>query len=218
MGEDAFGHDFRSPERIAAVDEVDGGGEAGEVEGFFAGGVASPDDDERFVAEHGEGTVAGGAVGDAFVFEEVFAWDAEVAVACSGGDDDGLGFDAFAVDGDGEGVAGEIDLFDGGERADAGSEAFRLLLHIGHELESVDTLDEAWVVLDDGGGGEQTALHAAGDDERVEIGAGSVEGGGETGAAGADDDDIFHGGGSMGKREAACKIGMRRAVVELPQA
>lgn len=218
MGEDAFGHDFRGAEGIAAVDEVDGGGEACEVEGFFAGGVAAAYDDEGFIAEHGEGTVAGGAVGDAFVFEKVFAWDAEVAVAGSGGDDDGLGFDAVAVDGDGEGTVGEVDLFDGGERADAGSEAFRLLLHVGHELESVDTVDEARVVFDDGGRGEEAALHAAGDDEWVEVGAGGVEGGGEAGAAGADDDDVFHGGGSMGKREAACKIGLRQEVVELPQA
>lgn len=218
MGEDAFGHDFRGAEGIATVDEVDGGSEAGEVEGFFAGGVASTDDDEGFLAEHGEGTVAGGAVGDAFVFEKVFAFDAEVAVAGSGGDDDGLGLEAFTVDGEGEGPAGKIDVFDGGERADAGTEPFGLLLHVGHELEPVDALDEAWIVLDDGGGGEETALHAAGDDEWVEVGAGGVEGGGEAGAAGADDDDVFHDGGSMGKREAACKIGLRRVVVELPQA
>ena len=52
---------------LAAVDDGDLGGEAGEEEGLFHGGVAAADDGDLFAG--GEETVAGGAGADAVADE-----------------------------------------------------------------------------------------------------------------------------------------------------
>src|SRR5262249_30161020 len=128
VAEGALGHYSGGAQAIAAVDEQDFGAEAGEVEGFFAGGIAAADHDEGLVAEHGKRAVAGGAIGGAFVFQLVFAGDAEVLMARTGGDDDGLSGDFFAVHGEGEGTLGKVHGFDDAETG-FGAEAFGLFLH-----------------------------------------------------------------------------------------
>ena len=59
-----------------------------------------------------------------------------------------------------------------------------------HQLRALDAIGEAGVVLDVGGDHELAHRHVAGDDERLEVGARGVDGGGEAGRAGADDHDL----------------------------
>ena len=67
---------------------------------------------------------------------------------------------------------------------------------IAHELGAHDPVDEAGVVLDLGRQHELAAGLVAGgrglalDDERLELGPGGVEGGGQAGRPAADDDDL----------------------------
>ncbi len=63
VGDGALQHDPGCPEVFGAVDDGDLGGEAGEEDGFFHGGVAAADDGNFLAA--GEETVAGGAGTDA---------------------------------------------------------------------------------------------------------------------------------------------------------
>jgi hypothetical protein len=83
-------HDVGGAEGVATVHEVHLGGEAGEEERFFAGGVAAADDGDRDVAV--EGAVAGRAGGDAVAaVVMLLAGDAEERGRGAGGDDHGLG-------------------------------------------------------------------------------------------------------------------------------
>ena len=168
-------------------------GEAGEVKGFLTGGITPANHDERFIPEHGQGSIAGGAVGDAFVFEEVFTFYPKVAVARSRGDNEGFCMDDLAINGDRERSLAEVYGFHPAEAAQPGPEAFRLLLHVHHELETIDPIDKAGVIFDNGGGSEQAARHDAGDHQRGQIRTGGVERRSEPSAAAADDDDVFHG-------------------------
>ena len=77
-----------------------------------------------------------------------------------------------------------------------GAEALGLLAELDHQLRAHDPVGEAGEVLDVGGehqlpagligGARRLAL----DDERLQVGARRVDGGGEAGRAGADDDDV----------------------------
>ena len=74
--------------------------------------------------------------------------------------------------------------------AELGAEADGLLLHVLDELGTLDALGPAGKVFDQGGDGELAAGLMALEDEGLEIGAGGVDGGGESGAAGAEDDGV----------------------------
>jgi len=183
----AIEHDLRGAEALAAVDERDFSGEAGEEEGFFHGGVAAADDGDLFAG--GEEAVAGGAGGYAMADEGLFAGQIEPAGACSGGDDEGAGVDGLFADVEDEGMGSEVD---GGEMGHAklGAEADGLLLHVLDELRALDAFGPAGEVFDQGGDGELASGLVAFEDEGLEVGTGSVDGGGEAGAAGAEDDGV----------------------------
>ena len=192
MMERAVFHDGAGAERVAAMYEVDLGGETGEEGGLLDGGVPSPDDDERLVAKLRESAVAGGAIGDAVFFQGAFGGQAEAARAGAGGDDDGARFNGIAIDNELEGLGGEIDAVEMAE-FNARAEVLGLLLKLLHELEAVDALGKAGKILDNAGGGEEAAGLDSGEDERGKVGAGGVDGGGKSSAARANDDDLFHG-------------------------
>jgi hypothetical protein len=69
VGDGALQHDARGAEVLAAVDEGDLGGEAGEEERLFHGGVAAADDGDLLAG--GEEAVAGGAGADAVADERL---------------------------------------------------------------------------------------------------------------------------------------------------
>ncbi len=189
MGDGALEHDVGGAEVFGAVDEGDFGGEAGEEEGFLHGGVAAADDGDFLAA--GEEAIAGGAGADAEADEGLFGGKAEPAGARSARDDEGAGAEDVLADGEGEGRGGEVG---GGEmgHAELGAEAGGLLLHVLDELGTLDALGPAGEVFDEGGDGELAAGLVAFEDERLEVGACSVDGGGEACAAGAEDDGVAY--------------------------
>ena len=71
-----------------------------------------------------------------------------------------------------------------------GAETGRLLLHVLDQLRPLDALGPAGKVLHQCGDGKLASGLVAFEDERLEVGAGGVDGGGESGAAGAQDDGV----------------------------
>ena len=187
VGHGAVEHDLGGAEVLRAIDDGDFGGEAGEEEGFFHGGVAAADDGDLFAG--GEEAVAGGAGADAVADEGLLGGEIEPARAGAGGDDERAGVDGLFAEVEGEGVLGEID---GGEvgHAELGAEAGGLLLHVLDELGALDALGPAGEVFDERGDGELAAGLVAFEDEGLEVGAGGVDGGGKAGASGAEDDSV----------------------------
>ena len=110
----------RSTKLVGPVDERDLGGEAGEEECLFHGGVAAADDGDRFA--RGEESVAGSAGADAVADEGLFRRQVEPASAGAGGDDEGAGVDGLRADRELDGVRLEVG---GGEmrHAQFGAEA-----------------------------------------------------------------------------------------------
>ena len=102
-------------------------------------------------------------------------------------DDEGAGVDEVFADGEGEGRGGEVG---GGEmgHAELGAEAGGLLLHVLDEFGALHAVGPAGEVFDEGGDGELASWLVTFEDERLEVGARSVDGSGEPGAAGAEDD------------------------------
>ena len=74
-----------------------------------------------------------------------------------------------------------------------GAEILRLLLHVLHQVGTVDAFGKAREILHQGGERELAAGFVAADHQRLQIGAGGVDGGRVSGAAGTDDDDVSHG-------------------------
>ena len=189
VGHGAVEHDARGAEVLAAVEEGDLGGEAGEEEGFFHGGVASADDGDFLSGE--EEAVAGGAGADAVSDEGLLGGQAEPAGRGTAGDDEGAGVDFLVAvaEVEQEGVLAEVG---GDEMAEAefGAEARGLLAHVLDELGPLDALGKAGEVFDQGGDGELATGLVSFEDERLEVGARGIDGGGESGAAGAEDDGI----------------------------
>jgi len=187
MGDGALEHDLRGAESLAAVDERDLGGEAGEEERFLHGGVAAADDGDLFAGE--EEAVAGGAGADAVADERLLGWQVEPARAGAGGDDERAGVDGLFADVERDGMLSEVDGAEMGH-AQLGAEADRLLLHVLDEVGPLDALGPAGKVFDQRGDGELAAGFVAFEDERLEVGACSVDGGGKSGAAGAEDNSV----------------------------
>src|SRR5207302_9195071 len=73
-----------------------------------------------------------------------------------------------------------------------GAEFFRLRVHVHDQLRAVDAVGEPGKILDHGGGGKLSTGLGAFEDERIQVGAGSINRRGQTGAATPDDDDLFH--------------------------
>ena len=68
----------------------------------------------------------------------------------------------------------------------------RLFAHIFDELVAQDAVGEAGVIFDHGGQRELSARFMTVDDQRLQIGTRSVDGGGKASAAAADDDHVVH--------------------------
>jgi hypothetical protein len=84
---------------------------------------------------------------------------------------------------------GQVDLADV-PRDQLGAEALRLGAHVVHELRALDAVAEAGEVLDLGGGHQGATELGALEDQRVQVGARRVDGGGVPRGAGADDDQV----------------------------
>jgi hypothetical protein len=139
----------------------------------------------------GEESVAGGAGTDAVADERLLAGQAEPAGAGTGGDDERAGVDGIFARAEVQliWVLAEV----GGDELghlEFGAEADGLLLHVLDQLRALHAFGPAGEVLHQRGDGELSAGLVALQDERLEVGARGVDGGGEAGAAGAEDDSV----------------------------
>ena len=187
MSHGALKHDLGGAKLFASVDDGDLGSEAGEEESLFHRGVAAADDGDLFA--RGEEAVAGGAGGDAVADESLLGGKVQPACAGARGDDESAGVDGLLAEVEGEGTFGEIDGVEVGE-AQLCSEADSLLLHVLDEVGALNTLGPSGEVFDERGDGELASGLVAFEDEGFEVGAASVDGGGESGAPGTEDDSV----------------------------
>jgi len=187
VADGALQHDLGGAELLAPMQQRYLGGEAGEEERFFHGGIASADHGNLFAGE--EEAVAGSAGADAVTDEGLLGGQSEPARRGSAGDDEGAGVNGLAAEIEREGALGEIDG-DQVTHAEVGAEARGLLLHVLDELRALNPFGPSGEVFDQGGDGELASGLVAFEDERLEVGARGIDGGGEAGATGAEDDGI----------------------------
>jgi hypothetical protein len=196
--EGALLHDLGGPQLVAPVDDRDLGGEAGQKEGLFEGGIAATGHGDVVLAE--EEAVAGGAGGHSVAEEALLVGAPQHEGAGAGGDDERVGQDTGLVrlgvaDPELEWPRGQVDPADLG-RAQLGLEAQRLGPHHPHELGAHDPVDEAGEVLHVGRQHQLAAGLVAGgggltlDHEGLELGPRRVQGGGETRRPAPDHDDL----------------------------
>ena len=169
------------------MEQVDLGREARQVGRLLERRVAATDDRDLAVLE--EEAVAGRAGAHAAAAQAGLAVEAEPQRRGAGRDDDGLGAVLRATRPDPERPLREVDPVDV-DVDDARAEALRLGAHRGHQLRALDAVREARVVLDVAREHQLAARRGAGEDDRLEVGAGRVDGRGQAGRPGADDDDL----------------------------
>jgi hypothetical protein len=198
----ALQHDARGTEVFGAVDDGDLGGEAGEEDGLFHGGVATADDGDLLAG--GEEAVAGGAGADAEADEGLLAGEVEPTCGGAAGDDERACLDDLFADRKLERGAGEVDGSEVGH-AELGAKADGLLLHVFDEFGALHALGPAGKVFYQGGDGELSTRLVAFKDERLKIRAGSVDGGGEARASGAQNNSVAD--GVVNGRGGCCDVG-----------
>ena len=113
---------------------------------------------------------------------------------CASGDDQRVTGVGAAIADQGEGFLGQFGGVDV-VKDDFGFKAPGMGFKSLHEFRPLDTVDVGRPVVDLGGGGELSTLCHAGNQYRLEIGAGSVNGGGITGRAGAENQQTSMAGG-----------------------
>ncbi|KAI1692731.1 hypothetical protein Ddc_23368 [Ditylenchus destructor] len=199
-------------ELVAAVDQVDLAGDVGQVQGLFHGGVAATDHDHVLVAV--EEAVTGGAGGHTAAHEGFFGRQAQILGRGAGGQDDGVSRVHGAVAGQREGALGEVDRVDVVEN-DLRLEAFGVLLEALHQVGALHAIGVGRPVVHLGGGHQLAALLQAGDDDRLQVGAGGVDGGGPTGRAGTENQQLgvasgLAHGSEMGSSGSNARVGRLR--------
>ncbi len=165
------------------MDQGHGAGDVGQVQGFFDSGVTATDHSHGLVAV--EETVAGRAGRNAFAHERFFRWQAQVASAGAGGNDQGVAGVGRAVAGQGVRLGGEVHGIDVIEN-DLGFKALGVLTHPLHQRRAGQAVDITRPVVDFSGGGQLTAGLHAGDQKWLEVGTGGIDGGAVTGRAGTE--------------------------------
>ena len=181
-------HDLAGAERVAPMEQVDLGREAGQVGRLLEGGVATTDDGDLAVLE--EEAVTGRARAHAAAPQARLrrrgpSHRAEAPVATI------TAWARYSVPRAQmpERALGEVDPVDV-DIDHPGTEALRLGAHRGHQLRALDAVGEARVVLDVAGQHQLAAGRRARQDDRLEVGPRGVDGRGQAGRPGADDDDL----------------------------
>ena len=116
---------------------------------------------------------------------------AQPAGGSAGRNDQGAGFQPFALHIEAEGAGGKIGIEHGAVQ-EFGAEILRLLLHVFHQVRAVDAFRKTGEIFHQGGERELAAGLMPAHDQGLEIGAGGINGGRVTGTPGADDDDVTH--------------------------
>src|ERR1700722_3985722 len=162
--------------------------EPGQEGRFLHRGVSPADYDRILVLE--ERAVAGGACADAITHQAFFRFDSEQFGGRAGRDDHRLGLDHFAIGDQLERTLPEAHL---GHRAahETRAEAGNLAPEDVHHLGALDAVFEAGIILDLGGDSELAAWLVPLDQERTQIGAGSIQRRSESGGTGSENYDFI---------------------------
>nr|GEU28440.1 hypothetical protein [Tanacetum cinerariifolium] len=183
LGVQAVDQDRFGAELVAAVDQRHFIGNVRQVQRFFHGRVAAADDGHFLVAI--EETIARGAGGHAAAHEFLLGRQAQVLGRRAGGNDQGVARVLVAVAQQADrffGQEGRVDVVE----HDLGLEAFGVLQQALHQVRALHAHRVAGPVFHVGGGHQLAALLHARDQHRVQVGAGSVNGGAVAGRAGAE--------------------------------
>ena len=127
VGHGAAGAEFTPPDKNGNVATV-----LCQERSLLGRRVTTANNEERLVAEDGDGTVADGAGGDAVLPVLVLAGEVHAAGGGAGGEDDGVGGVCLVrveFGGEGERALGEVEVCDG-VCDDFGAEAFGLGAHV----------------------------------------------------------------------------------------
>ena len=187
VGDRPVDHDLRRPERVAPVEQVDLGREAGEVGRLLERGVAAADHGDLAVLE--EEAVACRAGRHAAPAQPGLAVEPEPQRRGARGDDHGLCPVLGATGPDPERPLGEVHPIDV-DVEQPRAEPLGLGAHRGHQVGALDAVDEPGVVLDVAGEHQLAARRGARQHDRLEIRARRIDRGGQAGRPGADDDQV----------------------------
>ena len=188
------GHGGAGPELLGAHDLVNVTAVFGEINRFFAGGVASSHHGQFSVAELRSRSVADGACTDAAAPEALLRGQAEAVRPCPGGDHQGMGQQGASISLDSEGALTEIDLI-GIRFQKMCSPAHGLGTHQIHQVRPQDPVRETREILDIGGGHQLTARNAtaleSSDQQRFQVGSRRVNRCRVAGRTRSDDHEVF---------------------------
>ena len=155
-----------------------------QVQRFFDRRIAATDNGDGLAAI--EEPVAGRAGRNAAALVRLLGGQAEVHGCCAGGDNQRITGVAAVVAVQAKRSLRQV----GGVNMvvdDFGVEALRVTQHAIHQFRALQALDVARPVVDVGRGHQLAALLDAGNDHRVEIGPGSIDGGRVAGRSGPQD-------------------------------
>ncbi len=182
-------------ELVAAMDQRDLLRDVRQVQRFLDGGVAAADDGDVLALV--EKTVAGGAARHAAAHEGLLGRQPEVHRAGAGRDDQRVAGVLAAVADQAERPLRQLRGVDVVEH-DLGVKALGVREETRHQVGALDAVVVGGPVVDLGGRHQLAALREAGDQHRLEVGAGGVDGSGVARRAGSEDQDAgVFGGGHM---------------------
>ena len=186
-------HDRLGAELVAAMDQRDLLRDVRQVQRFFDRGIAAADDGD--VLPLVEETVAGGTARHAAAHEGLLGRQPEVHRAGAGGNDQSVTRVLTAVADQAERPLGELRGVDVVEH-DLGVEALGVREETRHQIGALDAVVVSGPVVDLGGRHQLAPLRKTGDQHRLEVGAGGVDGRGVARRAGSEDQDagVFCGG------------------------
>ncbi|SHU76761.1 Uncharacterised protein [Mycobacteroides abscessus subsp. abscessus] len=171
------------------MDQGNAAGKSCEECRFFHRGVSAADDGDVLILE--EESIAGGTGADAASQQGVLPWHPQVPRCRTHRQDDGSRTVYLVAYGDGLHGAPQGDLVDV-LGAEVGAEADGLFAHLIHQVRSHDSLAEAGVVLDLGGGHQGATELGALEHDRLELRAGRIDRRGVPSGSRADDDELVN--------------------------
>ena len=171
-------------ELVPPVNQVHLAGNVGQVKRLFDRRVAAADDTADLVAV--EKAVTGGAAGDAAAHEGGLGWQAQVLGRGTGGNDEGVAGVSAAVALEAERALCQVDFVDM-VKDDFGVEALGVGLKPLHQFGALYAVHVSRPVVHISRCHELTALRDAGNEDRVEVGAGRINGCAVTGWTRAQD-------------------------------
>ncbi len=175
LGEKLIDEDGFGLEAVAAMDNHHFGGDSRKIKRFLDGRVAPADDGDTlaFVEE----SIACGAGRHAFSAVVFLGGDTQVLGGGAGSDDEGVGRVPAGITFENERALLQICRMNMIEKH-FGLETLGVAAHAVHQVRAKQAFDVAWPIIDLGRGHQLAALFETGDQQRRQVGARGVNGGG----------------------------------------